>query len=359
MRKYYLDNIRWVTVSLVVVYHVIYMFNGVACEGVAGPFSAVQYQDAAQYILYPWFMVILFMISGMCSKYYLESHTEKDFIRSRTRKLLVPSTIGLLVFQWIQGTVNMKLGGAFESMPDMPKAALYFIRALSGIGVLWYIQMLWLFSILLVLLRKIEKGRFYNLCGKIAGSPAFLLLCGVVAYGAAQVLNTPVIAVYRFGIYSFAFLFGYFILSYEKATDCLVKYRFPLAAAAAVLGAVYTVKCFGQNYAVSPAVNCPLAMAYMWCACLGIIGIGKKYADYSNSFTEFMNRKSWGIYVFHYLPVSVCGLVLPGTGLPPVLIYIITGVFAFAGSFALYEIISRIPFFRWCVLGIKKEKRNV
>ncbi len=28
MRKYYLDNIRWVTVVLVVIYHVIYMYNG-------------------------------------------------------------------------------------------------------------------------------------------------------------------------------------------------------------------------------------------------------------------------------------------------------------------------------------------
>ena len=33
MRKYYLDNIRWVTVVLVVIYHVLYMFNG---EGILG-----------------------------------------------------------------------------------------------------------------------------------------------------------------------------------------------------------------------------------------------------------------------------------------------------------------------------------
>ena len=28
-RKLYLDNIRWMTVVLVVIYHVVYMFNGV------------------------------------------------------------------------------------------------------------------------------------------------------------------------------------------------------------------------------------------------------------------------------------------------------------------------------------------
>ena len=103
MRKYYLDNIRWMTVVLVVIYHVIYMFNGVQLFGVIGPFSKVQYQDAFLYLVYPWFMTLLFVVSGMSARYYLENHSVKEFIKTRTRKLLVPSTIGLFVFQWILG----------------------------------------------------------------------------------------------------------------------------------------------------------------------------------------------------------------------------------------------------------------
>ena len=37
MRKLYIDNIRWITVVLVVLYHVIYMFNGIETFGVIGP----------------------------------------------------------------------------------------------------------------------------------------------------------------------------------------------------------------------------------------------------------------------------------------------------------------------------------
>ena len=62
MRKLYIDNIRWITVVLVVLYHVIYMFNGIETFGVIGPFSDVQYQDAFQYIVYPWFMLLLFVL---------------------------------------------------------------------------------------------------------------------------------------------------------------------------------------------------------------------------------------------------------------------------------------------------------
>ena len=57
MRKTYLDNIKWITVVIVVIYHVIYMFNGIEVYGVIGPFADVQYQDAFQYIVYPWFML--------------------------------------------------------------------------------------------------------------------------------------------------------------------------------------------------------------------------------------------------------------------------------------------------------------
>lgn len=38
-------------------------------------------------------------------KHYLDKHSEKEFLKSRTLKLLVPSTIGLFVFQFIQGYV--------------------------------------------------------------------------------------------------------------------------------------------------------------------------------------------------------------------------------------------------------------
>ena len=45
-RRIYLDNIRWITVCIVVIYHVIYMYNGVQPFGVIGPFKEQQLQDA-------------------------------------------------------------------------------------------------------------------------------------------------------------------------------------------------------------------------------------------------------------------------------------------------------------------------
>ena len=71
-RRIYLDNIRWITVCIVVIYHVIYMYNGVQPFGVIGPFKEQQPQDAFQYLVYPWMMALLFTASGMTVRYYLK-----------------------------------------------------------------------------------------------------------------------------------------------------------------------------------------------------------------------------------------------------------------------------------------------
>ena len=116
MRKFYIDNIRYFTIITVVLFHVFYIYNGQDIPGVLGPFHKNQIQDIFQYIVYPWIMVILFIISGMSSRIYLKSY--KNFIRDKTVKLLVPSTIGLLVFGWAQGYYNMILSDAFSKMPQ-------------------------------------------------------------------------------------------------------------------------------------------------------------------------------------------------------------------------------------------------
>lgn len=361
MRRLYLDNIRWITIVLVAVYHVVYMFNGVQLYGVIGPFHDVQYQDSIQYLLYPWFMVLLFAVSGITSRYYLESHTDKEFIRSRTRKLLVPGTIGVLVFGWIQGYYNMQISNAFDTMnlAAIPKPFLLFIMALSGIGVLWFVQILWIFSLLLVFLRKIEKDRIYPLgtkCGVI-----FLLLFGVLIYLSAQVLNTPMITVYRFGIYGSSYFAGYFVLSHEEVMDRLSRFWLPLGICAGAAGIAYTVLYFGKNYAVEPFINNVMACTYAWLMTLAIFAFMKKCADKENSFTAWMSEKCWGLYIFHYLPLSATAwyLHLYAPGLPVFCHYLLTLIAGFAGGLLLYEIISRIPVLRWCVLGIKKEKLNV
>ena len=76
MRKSYIDNLRWVTVVLVVLYHVFYMYNGQGIMGTLGKITdlEVQYYDLYQYIVYPWFMALLFIVSGVSASQGTQHH---------------------------------------------------------------------------------------------------------------------------------------------------------------------------------------------------------------------------------------------------------------------------------------------
>ena len=107
------------------------------------------------------------------------------------------------------------MGGGLDFIP-VP--LVYPISAISGIGPLWFIQTLFLFSCVLVLLKKLDgRDRLWELCGR-CGLPMIILLA-LPIFVAAQVLNMPVLTMYRFGIYFVAFLIGYFVFSHDGVQE--------------------------------------------------------------------------------------------------------------------------------------------
>jgi len=363
MRKYYLDNIRWITVVIVVLYHVFYMYNAEGILGGIGQITKLNVQpyDILQYLVYPWFMPVLFLVAGISSKLYLDKHTNKEYIKSRTTKLLVPSTIGLFVFQFIQGYVSMHLadGGDELAAAGVPKFVIFLIMVCSGSGVLWFVHLLWIYSVVLVIVRNIEKGKLLQAGSK---TPLWLIvLFFFPIWGAAQILNTPIISVYRFAFYFVFFMLGYYVFSNEEVMDRLKKYAVVLTVIGVALSVIFAVLYFiirgGANYADKPVNRGPLYAASAYFGSLAMLAGMARYGDFSNDFTKWMSSHSFGLYVFHYLGISTVALVFAKNALLPApLCYLLSLVAGFVFGYGLYAIISRIPFFRWAVLGISKKK---
>ena len=171
-------------------------------------------------------------------------------------------------------------------------------------------------------------------------------------YASSFILNTPIVLVYRFGIYGMTFLLGYFVFAHDEVIERISRRNIPLIILSAVLAAIYLYAHFGDNYAENPTYNSIPAIAYAWSACLAILGSTYKWYNRKTKFSAFMTK----LYVFHYLPLSASAYLLTKyADLPPVLIYLIVLICGFAGGIILWEIMSRIPFIRWAVLGIKKK----
>ena len=350
MRRYYVDNIRWVTVVIVVIYHVLYMYNAEGILGGLGRITdlSVQYYDIFMYLVYPWFMPVLFIAAGMSSRYFLDGHSDREFVKSRTRKLLVPSTIGLIAFQFIQGYVSMSLGGAFAELTaaGVPGPVIFLI-----------VHLLWIYSMLLVFFRKIEKGRLLKLG---AGTPLWLILLFFIpVWGAGQLLNTPIVSVYRFGLYFAFFFLGYYVFSNDEVMERLKRCAPALIAAGVVLCVAFSVRYFiiggGMNYADVPVNRGLLYAAAAYFGALAMLAGMARYGDFRNDLTAWMSRKSFGLYVFHYLGISSVALFIAKPGLIPApAVYAVSLAAGFVFGYGLYAVISRIPYYRWAVLGIKE-----
>lgn len=61
-RRIYLDNIRWITVVIVVIYHIIYMFNGVQPFGVIGLLRSI----SCRMLFNMWFIPGLWRCYLLC-----------------------------------------------------------------------------------------------------------------------------------------------------------------------------------------------------------------------------------------------------------------------------------------------------
>ena len=360
MRKHWIDNLRWVTVLLVLFYHVIYFYNNKGVFGGIGGFGdGPQYQDVIMYILYPWFMPILFILAGISARYALEKHGSKEWFKARTRKLLVPGTIGLFVFHWMVGYFNTVIASREGVFDDVPAIAKYFIMAFSGIGPLWFVQVLWLLCLVLLLVRALDKNdRFWNWCGKAGIVPIILL--GILFWaGEHTLIRNPrpesldgLLNLYKPIFYLIPFLLGYFVFSHDEVQERLSKVWAPLLVCAAISGIVLIATTFGQDNTSPEYLGSPLNCLYGWLMCLAMMALFKAKFDYTGKFAGYMTKSSFGIYIVHYLVIAAVGYNLKvHTNLPPAAMYAILTVAVFTLSPLLYETIRRIPVVKWCVLG--------
>ncbi|MFZ7101418.1 MAG: acyltransferase family protein [Peptococcaceae bacterium] len=104
-RKNYIDHIPSATIVLVLIYHVVYIFNS---AGVVSniPIQGIPAQDSICYFLYPWFMCLLFVVAGISARYSLQTRSPGQFARERVRKLIVPYFGGVFLLDWLNRWVT-------------------------------------------------------------------------------------------------------------------------------------------------------------------------------------------------------------------------------------------------------------
>ena len=355
-RKHYLDNIRWITLCFVIIYHIFYIFNSsgvVSNIGVTG----IKELDSICVFIYPWIMCLLFVVLGVSTNYSLKSNTNKEFIKDRAKRILVPSLIGIFVYGWISGWTTNYYGDIFAGNGSMiPAPIKYIIFSLIGIGPLWYAHVLFVASLLIVLIRKIDKKqKIDKLFNKINLPILFLLF--LMVWGFSFILNTPVVTVYRWGIYLLMFILGYYIFSNDKIIENLEKISIPLGIISFIIGIIFTIMNYGANFGSNEFLTNIFTNIYIWLVILSAFGVGKKFLNFDNNFTKYMNKNNFCFYVLHYtIQIIIAFILVEYIKLP---YFILNYIILLIGTIILLpiitEILKRIPIINKLLLGTKNK----
>ena len=102
MRKYFIDNLRWMDVFLLIPYHAAQAFN---TWGELNYITLPGNKVCSSFIVFlsPYFMPLLFLLAGMSTRYALKKRSYGQYIVERVKRLIVPFLFGVIVFCPILG----------------------------------------------------------------------------------------------------------------------------------------------------------------------------------------------------------------------------------------------------------------
>lgn len=354
MRKHYIDNLRWLTLLLLVPYHTAMAWNYWGEPNYIF-FEGNRLISSIVVFFSPYFMPLLFVLAGISTRLALEKRTIGQYLAERVKKLLLPFLFGTIALMPIMSYIGDRFnygysGGFFRHY------AVFFTKFtdLTGadggfsLGQFWFLLYLLVISAacvgVLSLLKKIKPA-------KAAKSVPFW---AVILLGLPLPLLSDILSIGGKSLaeYTYLFLLGYFVFSDDKTIAKAEKYSpvlLPLGIAASVLN-VYLFLWSGKDYGL---INDIAKYLSEWLMIIALIGIAKRCFNKSGKLSDYMKTRSFLLYIYHFIWVVAAQYLLHKVvGNNNAILFFGTVIIAYIMTFTCCEISIRIPFL--CTLtGVK------
>jgi hypothetical protein len=156
-REYYLDWLRILVVALLIPHHAAITFSHIGDAYVYSPIKIHSlYYFMQSTFLNLWFMSALFFISGISTYHALKKRTNREYLFERVIRLLLPAVFAIVCICPITGYLRARNVYDFKGslLSFYPTFFTGFVRYL-GWGHFWFLAYLFVYSIILLLLRSI------------------------------------------------------------------------------------------------------------------------------------------------------------------------------------------------------------
>lgn len=347
VRLHYLDWLRVLAILTVFVYHTTRLFN-VEDWNVKNPtwYPGVEVWNR---FATAWMLPLIFVVSGASLFYAVGKGGAGKFIKDKALRLLVPVVVCDLTHASLQAylyrlTHGEFSGSYFQYLPN------YLLDDFDWQGAhLWYLWVLFLFSVVLYPLLRWFKGRGQGVLSKLGdllalpgavyalALPAIVLVVLFDYYGPVMVHN----AGWAFIVYLWFTLAGFLVVSDERLQASIQRLRWLslplgliLVGASIFLVGLGELPAFGTwRYELGWGGRALGA----WCCVLAILGFGRKHLNYTTPFLKYANEAVLPFYIIHQTVILSVGYFVVQWAIPDLLKWVIVLLVSFVLIMVVYE----------------------
>jgi fucose 4-O-acetylase-like acetyltransferase len=369
-RVHWLDNLRTITILLVLLYHVGGVYEA---AGLWGWFWIVDDPDTISWvgivgiIFDIMVMPIMFFISGYLTPESLKSKTGWEFVKGKFKRLMIPWVIAVFTLIPLYQVIFLYSRG----LPQEGWSTYFHITNPNSQNWLWFLPVLFAFDMLYLVLLKLNV-KLINISLKWAVVGTFfiglvysLVIGGI--FGFRSWTLTPLIDFEneRILVYFMAFLLG--VLCFQQnvfAEKPKRKTLYTIANSVAwlpVTGHIFARlwPFFYPNpaeFPITPLYRLIWYLSfYLSLLCLMYVMIVSfwLYLDKTGRVWNELNRNSYGVYIIHVIVIGIFGTLLLNLNVPALVKYPLLIISTYMGSNLI------VSGYRFLAQGLKSRRQGV
>ncbi len=358
-RVYYLDWLRVLAILTVFVYHTSRLFN--VEDWYVKNATWYPWVEVWNGFATTWMLPLIFVISG-ASLFYAVGKGEGgikgagQFLKDKVLRLLVPVLVCALTHASLQVYLRHITHGTFSGS-YLQYLPTYFVDELDWMGAhLWYLWVLFVFSLLLYPIMRWLRGRGQGVLSKLndllalPGALYALALPAILLAALVNFENAPHNAGWNFYFYLWLTLAGFLVASDDRLQASSQRLRWLSLPLGLGLLALYLalVLILVVDRGMVPAYGSWLYMLgwgiralASWCCILAILGFGRQHLNFSTPRLTYANEAVLPFYILHQTVILGVGYFVVQWPIPDLLKWLIVLPVSFAIIMVLYEFLVR------------------
>jgi peptidoglycan/LPS O-acetylase OafA/YrhL len=370
-RRYDFDWLKVMATFSVYIFHCLRFFDLGAWHVKNNQLDAIATTAAG--ILLQWIMPLFFLLSGTSIYFSLKSRTVGEFLQERSMRLMIPLLFGIFILSppqiYLERLSNLEHGvspwdgghfsGSFwEFMPHYFQGWYLFGGNFAWMGIhLWYLLVLFLFSLLLLpLFLAIKQGKGQALINNLAivlEKPMLIFLLGLPIVVLESGLDPATLGVraaggWNFFTYLTFLLCGYLIVMDQRIEHGIYRHFIPALMIAGLTTPLLFETVFNLltgNGAAYGSLDYTLLTALRsfnsWFWLIVFLSLGRQFISFNPPALRYMGEASLPFYILHQPIILVIGFWMSDWQVGILPKFVLLSTVAFMAIALLYELLVR------------------